>query len=63
MWVFPMSTTRSMSPDDVEAQAKALWVAEIERRAREVAEGKVALIDAAEVHTEADLLHKSAPHN
>jgi hypothetical protein len=33
-------------------QAEALWAAEIERRAREVADGRVALIDSDEVHAE-----------
>jgi hypothetical protein len=42
-----------MSPDDVEPQAKELWATEIDRRAREVADGKVALVDAEEVHAEA----------
>lgn len=42
-----------MSPKDVAPQVKRLWAAEIARRAREVAEGKVTLVDADEVHAEA----------
>jgi hypothetical protein len=42
-----------MSPDNVETQAAALWVAEIERRACDVADGSVSLLDADEVHAEA----------
>ena len=39
-------------PAATDPQAKALWAAEIERRASEVADGKVVLIDADEVHAE-----------
>jgi predicted kinase len=42
-----------VSPDEIDPRAEELWTAEIERRAREVAEGKVTLIDADEVHAEA----------
>jgi hypothetical protein len=42
-----------MSPDNLDPQTEELWTAEIERRAREVAEGTVALLDADEVHAEA----------
>jgi DNA-binding helix-hairpin-helix protein with protein kinase domain len=42
-----------MSPDEVEPQTVALWTAEIDRRAREVADGKVVLVDADDVHAEA----------
>ena len=41
-----------MSPEKVDPPAESLWATEIERRAREVADGKVALIDADEVHAE-----------
>jgi putative addiction module component (TIGR02574 family) len=43
----------SLDAEDVEPQVDALWAAEIERRAQDVAEGKVALVDANEVHAEA----------
>jgi hypothetical protein len=43
----------NVSPDEVDLRAEELWAAEIERRAREVAERKVPLIDADEVHAEA----------
>ncbi len=39
-------------PAVTDLQAEALWAAEIERRAREVADGRVALIDSDEVHAE-----------
>ncbi|HJX66971.1 MAG TPA: addiction module protein [Polyangia bacterium] len=39
-------------PAGTDPQAESLWAAEIERRAREVADGKVSLIDAANVHAE-----------
>jgi hypothetical protein len=39
-------------PAGTDPQAESLWAAEIERRAREVADGKVSLIDVAEVHAE-----------
>jgi putative addiction module component (TIGR02574 family) len=42
----------SLDAEDVDPRADTLWAAEIERRAREVADGKVALIDADEVHAE-----------
>jgi hypothetical protein len=42
-----------MSPNDVDPQTEELWTAEIERRAREVVEGKVTLLDADEVHADA----------
>ena len=42
----------SLDAEDGDPRADALWAAEIERRAREVADGKVALIDADEVHAE-----------
>ena len=41
-----------MSPEKVDPPAESLWATEIERRAREVADGKVALVDADEVHAE-----------
>jgi hypothetical protein len=44
-----------------EPSADALWVAEIERRAGEIAQGKVTLIDAEDVHAEAaKLLRKQS---
>ena len=43
----------SLDADDADPHADALWATEIERRAREVAEGNVALVDAIEVHAEA----------
>jgi hypothetical protein len=42
-----------MSPDEVEPRIEALWTAALDRRAREVAEGKVELIAADQVHAEA----------
>jgi putative addiction module component (TIGR02574 family) len=42
----------SLDAEDADPHADALWAAEIERRAREVADGKIALIDADEVHAE-----------
>jgi putative addiction module component (TIGR02574 family) len=42
----------SLDAEDADPHADALWAAEVERRAREVADGKVALIDADEVHAE-----------
>ena len=42
----------SLDAEDRDPRADALWAAEIERRAREVADGKVTLIDADEVHAE-----------
>ena len=41
-----------MSPEKVDPPAESLWVAEIERRAREVADGRVALVDGDKVHAE-----------
>ena len=43
----------SLDAEDADPNAESLWATEIERRAREVAEGKVALVDADEVHAEA----------
>jgi putative addiction module component (TIGR02574 family) len=43
----------SLDAQDADPNADALWTGEIERRAREVADGKVALVDADEVHAEA----------
>ena len=43
----------SLDAEDPDPNADALWAAEIERRSREVTEGKVALVDADEVHAEA----------
>ena len=42
----------SLDAEDADPRADALWAAEIERRAREVADGNVALVDADEVHAE-----------
>lgn len=42
----------SLDAEDPDPSADALWAAEIERRAHEVADGKVTLIDADEVHAE-----------
>jgi len=42
----------SLDAEDADPHADALWAAEIERRTREVADGKIALIDADEVHAE-----------
>lgn len=42
----------SLDAEDADPRADALWAAEIERRAHEVANGKVALVDADEVHAE-----------
>ncbi len=39
-------------PAVTDPQFEALWAAEIERRAREVVDRKVALIDADDVHAE-----------
>jgi putative addiction module component (TIGR02574 family) len=44
----------SLDADAADPHADALWVAEIDRRAYDVAEGKkVALVDADEVHADA----------
>jgi hypothetical protein len=52
-----------MSPDDVDPPVEEPWTAEIERRAREVAEGQVTLLDADEVHAKAArLLRARAGH-
>jgi len=42
----------SLDAEAADPRADAIWAAEIERRARDVADGKVALIDADEVHAE-----------
>jgi putative addiction module component, TIGR02574 family len=42
----------SLDAEDPDPRADTLWAAEIERRAREVADGKVTLIDSDEVHAE-----------
>ena len=53
-----------MSAETADAQTESLWAAEIERRAREVADGKVALIDADEVHAEiAERLRWTGPRS
>jgi hypothetical protein len=39
---------------EADPRADALWAAEIERRAHEVADGNVTLVDADEVHAEID---------
>jgi putative addiction module component (TIGR02574 family) len=44
----------SLDAENADPGADGLWVAEIERRAKDVAAGKVPLIDAEEVHAEAD---------
>jgi hypothetical protein len=41
-----------LSPEKLDPPAESLWATEIERRAREAADGKVALVDADEVHAE-----------
>ena len=43
----------SLDSEDADPHADALWTTEIERRARDVADGKVILVDADEVHAEA----------
>jgi putative addiction module component (TIGR02574 family) len=42
----------SLDAEPADPGAEALWASEIEHRAREVADGKVALIDADDVHAE-----------
>ncbi len=42
----------SLDAEDPDPRADALWAAEIERRAREMADGSVNLVDADEVHAE-----------
>jgi putative addiction module component (TIGR02574 family) len=42
----------SLDAENADPRADALWTTEIERRAREVADGKVDLVDADEVHAE-----------
>jgi hypothetical protein len=42
----------SLDAENADPRADALWATEIERRAREVADGKVDLVDADEVHAE-----------
>ena len=44
-----------MSPDEIDPQTEELWTAVIVRRAHEVVEGKVTLLDADEMHAEAAL--------
>ena len=43
----------SLDAEDAAPNADALWATEIDRRAHEVAEDKVALVDADDVHAEA----------
>jgi putative addiction module component (TIGR02574 family) len=43
----------SLDGEAADPNADSLWATEIDRRAREVAEGKVTLVDADEVHAEA----------
>jgi len=43
----------SLDAEKVDPQVDALWATEIERRAQDVADGKVALVDANDVHAEA----------
>jgi putative addiction module component (TIGR02574 family) len=52
----------SLDADEADPNADALWATEIERRAQDVAEGKVALVDADEVHAEAARARLDAPH-
>ena len=42
----------SLDAEDADPRADSLWAAEIERRARDVADGKVALVYADGVHAE-----------
>jgi putative addiction module component (TIGR02574 family) len=42
----------SLDAEDADPHADALWASEIESRARQVADGKVDLVDADEVHAE-----------
>jgi putative addiction module component (TIGR02574 family) len=42
----------SLDAEDGDSHANDLWATEIDRRTREVAEGKVALADATDVHAE-----------
>jgi putative addiction module component (TIGR02574 family) len=44
----------SLDAEEADPRADALWAAEIERRAHEVADGNVTLVDADEVHAEID---------
>ena len=43
----------SLDAENADPISNSLWATEIERRARDVADGKVALVDADEVHAEA----------
>jgi putative addiction module component (TIGR02574 family) len=43
----------SLDGEAADPNADSLWATEIDRRAHEVAEGKVTLVDADEVHAEA----------
>ncbi len=43
----------SLDAEAADLNADSLWATEIDHRAREVADGKVALVDADEVHAEA----------
>jgi hypothetical protein len=58
-WTSPPNPDRgrigiaSLDAEDADPHADALWATEIDRRARDVADGKVALVDADEVHAEA----------
>ncbi|MGB8295477.1 MAG: addiction module protein [Polyangia bacterium] len=60
----PDARPAEREPDATDPQAEALWATEIERRAREVADGKVDLVDADEVHAEiAERLRWTGPRD
>jgi putative addiction module component (TIGR02574 family) len=43
----------SLDAEDANPNAESLWATEIERRSRDAADSRVALVDADEVHAEA----------
>ncbi|MGB8293986.1 MAG: addiction module protein [Polyangia bacterium] len=60
----PDTCPAQREPPATDPHADALWAAEIERRAREVLDGKVELVDADEVHAEiAERLRWTGPRD
>lgn len=49
----------SLDAEEADPKADALWAAQIERRADDVAQGKVDLVDADDVHAELAALLRS----
>ena len=60
----PDTCPAQREPPATDPQAESLWATEIERRAREVLDGKVELVDADEVHAEiAERLRRTGPRS